>query len=245
MSAPHYESAPLIEALLDIRVEPGPTVSVRSLASVQDAVRDEYPIRREERRFEQQLTGEGLELLSTTTRQTLIGYRFDSRDEKQLFHAHVDGFTFNRLAPYQQWDTFRDEARRLWQVYCSVAHPRRATRLAVRYINRFDLPRDAKFEDYLRILPSVPLEIPQAWLGFLMRIEIPIVDIDAMLILTEAIVEPRDETSVSIVLDIDVNKMTSMSPNGDMLWEEFEKFRWWKNLVFNACITDLAKERIR
>ena len=46
-------------------------------------------------------------------RQEQNGYIFASSDERQIFQARLDGFSFSRLAPYDRWETFRDEARRL------------------------------------------------------------------------------------------------------------------------------------
>ena len=52
--------------------------------------------------------------------------------EKQLVQARANGFTAHRLAPYEGWETFRHEARRLWDVYRQTVRPKVA-RVAVRY----------------------------------------------------------------------------------------------------------------
>jgi hypothetical protein len=71
---------------------------------------------------------------------TPIGWRFVSPDKLHVFQARLNGFTFSRLPPYVDWESFRTEARRLWDLYRAVANPIAPTRIAVRYINRLDLP---------------------------------------------------------------------------------------------------------
>lgn len=241
----HYPNAPLIEALLDIRAELPEDVSLESLAAVGEAEREGYPTKRERTRFEQEMIGRGSSIVSTAARNLPLGYRFDSADGQQLFHAQVDGFTFNRLKPYPHWELFRAEARRVWESYCSFAHPVRVTRLALRYINRFDLPAHAQFEDYLNTLPAVAPPISQSWGRFLMRVEIPQPDIDAELVLTEAMVEPQIPNTGAIVLDIDLFRSVDLAPDSESMWDAFETLRERKNEIFEACITDKVREGIR
>jgi uncharacterized protein (TIGR04255 family) len=74
----------------------------------------------------------------------------------------LDGFAMSRLAPYENWNAVRDEARRLWDIYRSIAKPSKLIRLAVRYINRIDMPLPlGDFKDYLRTVPDVSPDLPQ------------------------------------------------------------------------------------
>jgi uncharacterized protein (TIGR04255 family) len=44
------------------------------------------------------------------------GFKFTSLNKQQILQAQIDGFTFSTLAPYDRWELFRDEARRLWEL---------------------------------------------------------------------------------------------------------------------------------
>jgi uncharacterized protein (TIGR04255 family) len=67
----------------------------------------------------------------------------------------------SHLAPYENWNAVRDEARRLWALYRSIAKPSKLIRLAVRYINRIDMPLPlGDFKDYLRTVPDVTTREP-------------------------------------------------------------------------------------
>ena len=67
-------------------------------------------------------------------------------------------------APYGRWETFRNKARRLWNLYSSIAMPESVTRAAMRYINRIDIPDVAegiRLEDYLRTYPEFSVDFPE------------------------------------------------------------------------------------
>lgn len=92
----------------------------------------------------------------------LQGVFFTSEDDKQTAQLRVDGFTLNRLKPYPNWDDLFSQAKMLWTLYIGVAQPVAVTRLALRYINHIQLPRETEdLSRYLRVPPQVPAELPQ------------------------------------------------------------------------------------
>lgn len=232
-----YPHAPLTEAVIDVRIEPSAKVGLDDLARIQRGEEGAYPTRKTYTVVQGQISAGGQ--VGASASQTPTGYVFVSRDEKQILQARMDGFAFSRLEPYQQWETFRDEARRLWTKYRSIAEPERITRAAVRYINRLDLPLPFNdFREFLRLAPDVPPELPQGLSAFLSRLAIPLEDVGATLLLTETLVPPAEESLVSIVLDIDIFQEFASPLSEEDLWEFFEKLRTKKNQAFEACITD-------
>src|SRR5207253_8822162 len=144
---------------------------------------------------------------STSTTSQQFGFVFASKDQRLILQARLDGFALSRLAPYENWETFRDEARRLWTAYRRYAHPEKIVRLAVRYVNRLDLPlplRDLK--DFLATVPEVSPRLPQGLAGFFMQLNIPQMDSRNTLLLTETMIEPAGPGVISVVLDIDVGR---------------------------------------
>ncbi|MCO6459644.1 MAG: TIGR04255 family protein [Pirellulaceae bacterium] len=74
--------------------------------------------------------------------------------------SRVNGFTFSRLAPYESWEPFRHEARRQWEVYRNRLNPQGVARIAVRCINRIDLPGDSvDLKEYFRTSPEIAPEL--------------------------------------------------------------------------------------
>jgi uncharacterized protein (TIGR04255 family) len=244
MEPPHrYSRSPLTEALIDLRCKVPEETTLERLASLQQPEHARYPIRQERALVEAELTTG--RRIGASASQTHLGYIFWSADERQAFQARLDGFTFSRLAPYDRWNTFRDEAQRLWTAYRDLVQPD-VTRVAVRYINRFELPIPLRdFKDYLRTVPEVSPDLPQGLSGYLMRLQIPQEDLDAMLVLSEALApSSTPETTAAIVLDLDLFRMLEAPLADDEIWSLLEQFRSRKNEAFEACITDQTRELI-
>jgi len=240
-SARHYPKAPITEAIIDLRVELPPGVGVSELEKAHVGQEADYP------RIERANVAVGhMEVgkqVTTSASTRHVGYWFRSADGKQIYQSRLDGFTMSRLAPYGSWEPFRDEARRLWDVYRSVAKPVKAIRLAVRYINRLDIPLPlGDFKEYLRTVPEVSPDLPQGLAGYFMRLAIPQDDIKSMVLLNQTIIEPAAPNVVSIVLDIDIFRKVELPTEEEDVWSFFEKLHLRKNDVFEACITDKARE---
>jgi uncharacterized protein (TIGR04255 family) len=243
MSRPvrRYARAPIAEAVIEIRTQLADDVDLDQIAAVYEREAERYP--KKGSRFESQVVFSPSQQPSTT--HTVTGYQYHSADGKQVFQARLDGFAHSRLAPYEGWESFRDEARRLWDVYRDIAAPVSATRVAVRYINRLDLPLPvADFEDYLCTVPKLSPGLPQGLTGYFMQLQIPQEDLDAMLILNEGIVPPPAPDLASVVLDIDLHRDVSLPPGDEKVWAFLDDFRWRKNEVFEACITDAMRRMI-
>src|SRR4051812_48891468 len=97
-----YAHAPIVEAILDIRVVLNGDVALEALAEVGTAVKATYPTRRNRMQFEGSWAA-GSEV-SIAGHQSQLGYIFFSTDERQSFQARLDGFTFSRFDPYTSWD---------------------------------------------------------------------------------------------------------------------------------------------
>lgn len=237
-----YSRPPLVEALLDIQVDPG-TLAVETLLKCQRNIKSEYPDRKDARYATAEFSF-GRKVSSSASSES-AGYIFTSPDKKQLFQTKLTGFTFNRLAPYLGWSSFLKEAERLWEEYRGVAHPRGYKRVALRYINRFDIPAETiQLETYFRTYPEVSRELPQLMAGFFFQFNLPIAEIRSTATITQTAVQSPAPGTTSVVLDIDLYRTEALPP-GDELWALFETLRIWKNKIFEACITDRARELIR
>ncbi len=148
---------------------------------------------------------ENSESPSVQATQQLTGYRFDSNDKKYVLQARLDGFSFSVLSPYDRWEVFRDEARRTWDMYRSVVEIEAITRIAVRYVNRLDIPFPPEGEkveqsDYFCTYPEVSKKLPYSAIdSFLMRLLIPQHDFNGVLALTQARIEPTQPETIAIM----------------------------------------------
>jgi uncharacterized protein (TIGR04255 family) len=242
-SSKYYSRAPITEALIDIRAELPDGVTLATLIDVHSSIKADYPM------LENFLIVQGQMVagasVGATASQTQVGYIFSSSDQKQIFQARLDGFTFSRLAPYDRWETFRNQAQRLWSIYQLVTKPKRISRLALRYINRLDLPLPfGDFKDYLRTVPEVSPDLPQGLSGYFMQLQIPQEDMSAMLILNQALIPPPTPEVVSVLLDIDLFREIDLPDDYSALWDVLEQLHTRTDQVFEACITDRTRELI-
>ncbi|MEW5816558.1 MAG: TIGR04255 family protein, partial [Spirochaetota bacterium] len=174
--------------------------------------------------------------------EAIYGYIFTSADQKQIFQARIDGFTFSRLKPYETWEQLRDEAHRVWQLYGGVVSTE-ITRVALRYINRMEFPLPIRdFSDYLTAAPIVPAGLPQGVSSFLTRVVIHEPEIDAAAIITQALEQVVNPSILPIILDIDVFKQKSEGISEEDAWDTLDKLRHFKNKIFFESITEKAKE---
>lgn len=234
--------APIIEALIDIRVKVKEDLTVEQFNSIYDSISAQYPDKKERHKWEGKLEfKKGGTPISTTT-ETIDGFIFASVDKKQMLQTRLDGFTFSRLKPYETWEHLRTEARKLWEKYKEVTSPE-ITRIALRYINKMEIPLPIMdFSDYLTAAPIVPEGLPQRVSSFLTRIVIHEPEINASAIITQALEQIVNPNILPIILDIDVFKQKSEGISEEDAWETLEKLRHFKNNIFFKSITEKAKE---
>lgn len=241
-----FPRAPILEALLDIQVELPDSVNLGQLQNFQEAIKDRYPSKK--------LRTSGA--ISVTIQEKTgypviqqsggpVGYIFASPDQKQAVQARLNGFSFSRFKPYEAWEKLRDEAQELWRHYIRIASPRSVTRLALRYINRIEIPLPiGDFKEYVRTAPDIAPNLPQGLSTFFMRLVIPKPDVQATAIVSERMEEIK-ENRVPLIFDIDVFRFSKHEADSDEVWEIFENLRNLKNEIFFESVTDKAKELFR
>lgn len=250
----HYSKAPITEAVIDLWVPRAESFSVEDLAAIQNAVADRYPNRESEYMYTGQVyIEEAGDPAQTEGAQWHNGFRFASEDNQQVFYARLDGFAFTIKAPYDCWEPFRDEARRLWDLYRFATKAEKVTRVAVRYINRIDLPSTGTvhLEDYLKTYPEVSPSMPNEGVmaNYFMQLQLWQEDLGCMLVVNESPEPSPTEEATSIRLDFDFFREQFEEPwqadEDEAVWEFLEKLHDRKNEVFEASITDETRRLIR
>jgi uncharacterized protein (TIGR04255 family) len=245
MSTQHYTRAPITEALIDIHVRLPESTTLETLSRFAEAEPD-YPNRGGQANIHWELAVSENADISTSASNTPLGYAFRSSDERRVVQARLNGFTFNWLKPYESWDALASEARRLWTVYRQLTHPEAVTRIGVRYTNRLELPLPlGDFREFLRTYPEVSADMLPGLSGYFMQLQNPQPDLDAMLILTQALLPQTDLQSVPVLLDIDLFQERNVPQEDDEIWKLLHRFRGRKNETFEACITNRIRSLIK
>jgi uncharacterized protein (TIGR04255 family) len=238
-----YSKAPITEAVIDIQTQAPSETKPDIFDALAKAEVKNYPLKSGILQGSIQLqVGPGAQ--GSLSSQKFLGVRISGPDQKQLIQLRVNGFTFSRLHPYQGWHNFQPEAQRLWNLYRESIKPERINRVAVRFINRLDLPIDTNnLDNYVTMLPKVASGLGDRIEGFFMQLKLPQPELKAMLVLTEAKAEgPADK--LSILLDIDIFRDTEIPQEEDKIWQLLEEFHVRKNGIFESSITAATRRLI-
>ncbi|MFA7341105.1 MAG: TIGR04255 family protein [Candidatus Obscuribacterales bacterium] len=238
----HYPQAPIVEAIIDIRVPQHEDSEISKLKQLCSELQGKFPTRRDLKVFQSVLNIDGGTSTATTSNQQ-TGFILTSADTRNLLQLRLDGFAYTILPPYSNWQTFQESARALWTLYREAMSASNPVRVGLRYLNRIDIPlpvRDVR--DFLRTYPEISSDMDQAITGYLMQLQCPQPQIDALAVITQAIVAPPRPDVVSIILDIDVARSVNLPSEDSQIWELFEQLRYHKNSIFEASITNRARE---
>lgn len=237
---PKLSRAPIVEGLIDFRLRPLQPITLEQLSLLDTQLNASYPIKKNIRAIEAAFNIEaeaGQKVLST---EHFIGYRYESEETSFIFQARVDGFTVSRLAPYSNWEELLSETKRLWEIYSATVKNTTVVRVAIRYINKINLPGSAiDFDEYLTAGPKIPEGLPQGLIEFLTRTVVPFDEYKALLVLTQAYRPDQSSSShLPVILDIDAFHEGAYDSVEGEFWKILDDLHDLKNKVFFAAITE-------
>jgi uncharacterized protein (TIGR04255 family) len=239
MGYPNLPHAPITEAVIDLRVILPAPIQVEDLSGIQALLGSSYPDTKK------QFIWQGHVPAVEPSTTTHSGYYFWSADRLNVVQARLNGFSCSRMKPYLSWENLRDETRNRWNQYSKVARPERITRIAVRTINRIELPMPiSDFDDYIKTFAKIAKGLPQELAGLYMRMVMPRETASA--ILTIAI----DDAGITaerlpIIFDIDAFYPVDLPADSGDVWVLAERLREIKNQLFFGSLTPAAMELFR
>lgn len=250
----HYRNAPIIEATISLGIVPPINLSTKGLIKFQELVQDQYPQTGEEYLYTGEVNiEEPGEPPEHDDIHEHIGYAFRSEDGQRTVSARLDGFDFSVGHPYRWWEEFREEAQRLWELFKDVSEVTEIARVAVRYINRIDIPvaPSVNLEDYLKIYPEIPDDWPSGVSihNFFMQVQAWQEDLNCNLIANQAPARPPGPGVTSVRLDFDLFRERYEDPwhidSEEEVWNFLEKLHERKNEIFEASIKDPTRRLIK
>jgi uncharacterized protein (TIGR04255 family) len=241
--------APIVEAVIEIRVRTSRTLEETSLRSILEPKLSDYVFLDSVREYHGELKFESGRLPSQKVQDVgWKGVRFRSSDKKHIAQFNRDGFAFSRLEPYLTWEQLESESDRLWNVYKELAQPVEIQRLGLRFINRIKLPPgELLFEDYIQPAPSSPRDLDLPFHGFMHKdtLAVPGHSYAINVIRTIQQLSGTTESGVALILDIDVFTTEGFDLDSAVLPQRLLEMRWLKNKVFFGSITEKALEMFR
>lgn len=241
-----FPNAPIIEALVDFKVKFTDPIDMDRLKEFANTLGDRFS----ERTTKKQLSA-GIHLgeegpPEVDVKSSEQGFVLKTKENDCAIQVQRDGFTFSTLKPYKQWESTRDEAKEYWIRYKEFLGPSTIKRLALRYINRIDIPLPlSDFREYVRTCPEVAPGIPQAVTNFFFKVVVPDPETGAWSNIISTMTPQDDENILPLILDIDVFFQKEYDIDSEEIWKDLEKLREFKNKIFFSSITEKARELFR
>lgn len=245
-SQKNYTSAPIEEALLEVRVTySGPYVD--SIETFRENIKDfcnyeELP----QTRFHFRVSENNQPKVQDVP-ETQYLYTFKTTDEKYVIQVSDIGLVVSRLRPYEGWDTFKDKILDCVSKFFKSFKIQNVNRLGLRFINKINCSPD-DFYTYFKSFPSLAygkfaLEANSSTMQF------QVFNKEKGLngIITE-VINPKwaNETlSLNVTFDIDIFKNVAHKPIITEVEAHLPDMRAIKNDVFEANITEDFRNKIR
>jgi uncharacterized protein (TIGR04255 family) len=242
-----YANAPISEAALDIRVSAAKDFTDEDLEKARDESYPDLFQRPMTVQFQVEVNAQKRSI-SPPAMNAVLGFAYRSVDQLNVYQVRPDGFTHNRLAPYQEWNVFAAEAKRLWNNYRTVIKPISVELIGLNYINDIEIPLGENFAEYVKTYIEVPTELPQILNAFSLGYQVTIPEDAGFLKIGQTYGIPKREGFGVIRLNIQAFRQMNLHLNDDnetSIWEAFKALRKAKDDAFEACITDKVREMIR
>ena len=250
MSAPSqftYIRPPVLEAVIGITFSQPITDS--ALAAIDRRLSKHYLVHSD---------NEHVDLLMSTTvgadnrpvmgaqGRTTRGHRRTTPGMDEIAVLMPDSLTVSQLAPYQGWDAYFSRFKRDFAGHKRTNIHRAISRVGVRYINRVDIPAAGNIvehEQFVDIYPRVP-DALGPMVGFSLQAQFVLESIGGHTNVITMPVQPVTLRHASFLVDIDVYKTITTPLTNDALYALLQQMRVEKNRIFEACVTQRAREEL-
>lgn len=241
-----YKYPPVTEAVIGVNF--ADDLSKTQLKSASDKLAKNYPIHQQLQNISVNLdlSPQAGKNRKTITEIAELGHRRSSQDMTEIALALPNSLVVSQLAPYPSWATFSNRFKRDWKLMKKTLGYREIKRIGVRYINRIDIPATDQLvhnEKFLNVFPQVP-EILGPLMAGAVQTTSYFEDIKCTLTLNSGVVASPILNHISFLLDLDVSRELDVPQSDTDIFELLETMRVKKNEVFEACISQRARDEI-
>lgn len=236
-----YNNAPIQEAVFDVRVKRVENISIEYYESLKETALLEYPNTKKKLEVSGKFKFEKNEFITQQGAPIEIGVIFTNGNGNRKIQFRKDGYTFNQLRPYSNWEDFSEEAFKYWNIYKEEIKPSSIKRIASRFINKIDLPLkdNLNLEKYFKNIPKQPSVFKQGFDSLFLRMQGPC-NTDGFTASINCNFNKPENDKLPFILDIDVFGLRDY-PIDQKLKTEFLTIRNIKNNIFESFITDKTR----
>ena len=243
----HYSRPPISEAVIDIHTEFQSPPSMAQLEAVAEKFAAAFPLKQLVNTLAFSLSA-GPDQPATVgeASSASVGLRLSSSKNDRVLQLLRHGIAYSHLPPYSNWETFFAGLTAIWPDFVSVCGVTAVSRMAVRYINRIQVPAGSRVEEYLELGIRIPEKVSQQVIGYFTQIVLPLPDLGPRYrAVVNSGVEPGVPASPAVLLlDIDVFCENRLDVQDPAIWQVMQALRHRKNAIFEASITDKVRESI-
>lgn len=244
-----YKRPPITEAVIGIAFSS--PIDPSQLDSIANKFQATYPHKQQVSTFDL-----SVEINSTNpdaNRANLkptIGHRLSTDDQTQLLVLWPNSFTLSQLPPYQGWEAFIQRFEKDWGILKRTRGFQQISRIGVRYINRIDIPANladgenetlVEHEQFLNIYPKLP-DMLNPLDAYAVQASIYLKDINCQLTMNSASVPSPLLRHISFIIDIDIYSDKTVPQSDPQIMELLNRIRTKKNMIFESCISQPARE---
>ena len=241
--ARHYNHAPIAEAVIDLRVDWPANAPAKALDDIAASLKQQFPSANPIHSISVGLTKLPGAAAHVETGEEILGVRLESEAKDRVLQIQKAGFTYSHLPPYTDWESFRSEARPLWDAYSAGSGATSVIRAAVRVINK--LPVAGTFADlgrYSNLALAIPSEMGLSPSTFFAQVQ---TSADALIegcrVIINTGMASLPEDRLELLLDFDIYVEGRWDASASDLWVLLDKLSGLKDRVFEACITNTTR----
>lgn len=176
--------------------------------------------------------------------QRLYSFKLiETKNTANVILLRHNSISISRLPPYENWDNLFANFKKYYDIYIKK-NTGSINRIASRYINRIDIPKNGKkikIEDYIKIVPKIPNKDLPALSNYLVQATFQIDENHVITLNSYRYPETVLIDHISIILDLDVAKIKDFPYNEKSLLDAFIGIRENKNKFFERLITQKCR----
>lgn len=240
--ATNYSRSPIVEARIDIKVKLSPAVEVTNLMRIASVIESEYEIEHQYFNINGQITVDSDLVVSASANHSPVGYSFLTENKQRRIQSRLDGFTFSQFQPYSSWENFQQIAHNLWNIYNEITNPIDIESIALRYINRIEVPdSNSSLKDYFTTFPEISPDLSEKSITQVLHLQVPLEEIDSIAHVTQA----RVQQQLFVLLDINIITQGNISIQTENMWDRFNLIHQNSDRIFETFITNKIREIIQ
>lgn len=237
-----YKNPPLVEALCEFRFNQSSPWDVTIFGNYYNRIQEEFPEKRQLQEVEMSLQDDERGITGGV-KGGGIRMQFMRSDHSAMVQLAPHRLIINKLAPYESWAVFKTLVQARLSDYQHIVEQALCQRVSLRYINRFDFPRDGfTVGTYYGQSDIFPPRLYQAGDPFFLRLEIPEIG-ETRLLITMGTIEPEKPARVSVLLDIDYVMTEIPTLNEADLLAHLDQAHDQIEAVFESCLTDTLRSQ--